>query len=133
MAHKAPIKEYGLGRRKSSIGRVWLTTSTTDKIVNGISLTAYFPTIASQITALSPLTLTSTMDKYGLNAIVSGGGKSSQVDALKLAIARALLATNKEWHKQLKAAHMLTRDYRAKERKKPGLKRARRAPQFSKR
>ncbi len=133
MSEQAPVKAYGLGRRKTSVARVWLQENAADKKVNGLDITAYFPTIASQKAVLSPLELTSTTDQYGLRAKVAGGGKKAQADALKLAIARALLSLNLEWRKQLKAAHLLTRDPRAKERKKPGLKRARRAPQFSKR
>ena len=100
--------------------------------VNGINLDDYF-TVLMASRALLPLVLTSQNDTYGVKAKVSGGGKHAQAEAISLGIARALLKIDEEWRKQLKAAGMLTRDPRSRERKKPGLKRARRAPQFSKR
>lgn len=101
--------------------------------VNGRPLKAYFPTVALQQRALEPLLLTSQAGHVGLEARVSGGGPHGQADAVRLGVARALVSINAGWRKQLKDAGMLTRDARAKERKKYGLKRARRAPQFSKR
>jgi small subunit ribosomal protein S9 len=101
--------------------------------VNKQPLTEYFPTVALRDAATGPLTLTSQQDALQLSARVTGGGKHAQADAVKLGAARALVKLNPAWRKQLKDAGMLTRDPRAKERKKPGLKRARRAPQFSKR
>lgn len=100
--------------------------------VNGIDMNDYFTPLMVKH-ALLPLNLTSQDDVYGVKAKVLGGGKHAQAEAISLGIARALLKINEDWRKQLKAAGMLTRDPRSRERKKPGLKRARRAPQFSKR
>ena len=124
---------HGLGRRKTSIARVLLTKEADKRLVNGIALTAYFPTTATQIIATKPLTITSQDSEFGLMIKVTGGGKQSQADAVSLGIARALIVSDEGFRKQLKAAGLLSRDSRAKERKKPGLKGARRAPQFSKR
>lgn len=129
----AKSKIYGLGRRKTAIARVWLTSKVEAREVNGQAFTAYFPTLSMQQRALQPLAVTSQDAKYGFEAKVAGGGKNGQADAVRLGIARALLAIDEGWRKQLRSAGLLTRDPRAKERKKPGLKRARRAPQFSKR
>ena len=123
---------YGLGRRKSSVARVQITKEK-DLLVNNLNLLEYFPTLALQQRALAPLDITSQREEVGIRVKVNGGGKSSQADAVRLGVARALLDLNDAWRKQLKEAGMLTRDARVKERKKPGLKGARRAPQFSKR
>ena len=125
--------DYGLGRRKSAVAQVQLDTTKKDLMVNEMPLEEYFPTVAMQQRALAPLEVTSQRDVVGVRARVSGGGKQSQADAVRLGIARALLQKDEAWRKQLKEAGMLTRDPRVKERKKPGLKGARRAPQFSKR
>lgn len=101
--------------------------------MNGQPFAAYFPTVAMQHRVLQPLAITSQDQKYGFEVTVQGGGKHGQADAVRLGIARALLTIDDNWRKQLRTAGLLTRDPRAKERKKPGLKRARRAPQFSKR
>lgn len=130
MATKNP---YGLGRRKTAIAQVWLTPGASEQVINGQALTAYFPTIAMRAAAARPLVLTSQVEAFGLKARIQGGGKRAQADALALALARALLGVDAKWRKQLKEAGLLSRDPRMKERKKPGLKRARRAPQFSKR
>jgi small subunit ribosomal protein S9 len=124
---------YGLGRRKTAVALVWLLKDTSEREVNGSPFTTYFPTEAMQKVALQPLELTSQLDQYGIRAKVFGGGKHSQSEAVKLAVARALLQVDEGFRKQLKDTGTLTRDPRMKERKKPGLKRARRAPQFSKR
>ena len=124
---------YGLGRRKSAVARVQLISKDAGFMVNEIKMEVYFPTIAMQQRALQPLDITSQVDVVGVRVRVSGGGKQSQADAVRLGIARALLVKDSAWRKQLKEAGMLTRDARVKERKKPGLKGARRAPQFSKR
>ncbi len=124
---------HGLGRRKTSVAKVLLTEEKGERTINGISLEAYFPYAALQTTALKALTVTSQADEYGLKVKVSGGGKNSQADAVSLGIARALVGIDEGFRKQLKAAGLLRRDSRSKERKKPGLKGARRAPQFSKR
>ncbi len=124
---------YGLGRRKTAIAQVRLLTDAATRTVNDIGLAEYFPTVSMQHDALAPLVLTSQDSALGFNVRVHGGGKHSQAGAVRLAIARALVEFDAGFHKQLKDAGMLTRDSRAKERKKFGLKRARRAPQFSKR
>lgn len=126
-------KSHGLGRRKTAIAQVILTDTPTELTVNQLTFSEYFPTITDQKMANEPLRTTSQADVYGFRAKISGGGKHAQAAALKLAIARALVSIDEGWRKQLKVSGSLTRDPRAKERKKPGLKRARRAPQFSKR
>ncbi|HLC49360.1 MAG TPA: 30S ribosomal protein S9 [Candidatus Andersenbacteria bacterium] len=124
---------HGLGRRKTSVARVLLTQEKDEKMINGISLVEYFPSTSTQIVALKALVMTSQEPNYGLKVKVSGGGKQSQAEAVSLGIARALLSIDEGFRKQLKAAGLLRRDSRTKERKKPGLRGARRAPQFSKR
>lgn len=128
-----PDLNYGLGRRKTSVARVLLTDTKEERTINGISLPEYFTTDATQIVALKALVATSQDSEYGLKVKVNGGGKQSQAEAVSLGIARALLKIDEGFRKQLKTAGLLRRDSRAKERKKPGLKSARRAPQFSKR
>jgi small subunit ribosomal protein S9 len=131
----APKKKqaYGLGRRKSAVARVWLSPGAPQRQVNNSPFAEYFPTVSMRTVALAPLIVTSQKDELALTARVVGGGKQAQADAIRLAASRALIVLNSEWRKQLKDAGMLTRDPRVKERKKFGLKRARRAPQFSKR
>lgn len=124
---------YGLGRRKTAIARVLLVPQPDTRSVNNQELTAYFPTQAMQQLALQALQITSQAETFGLKAQVKGGGKIAQAQAVRLGTARALVKSDPLWRKQLKDAGLLTRDPRKKERKKPGLKRARRAPQFSKR
>ena len=123
----------GLGRRKTAIARVRLVTTVKTRTVNGIAFDEYFPTVSMQSRLLHPLQVTSQDNVFGFEVKVQGGGKNSQADAVRLGIARALLKDNADRKKELKEADLLTRDPREKERKKPGLKRARRAPQFSKR
>lgn len=127
------VQFYGLGRRKTAVATVRLVPQIEKRLINGISFEAYFPTTSMQKSAMLPFVITSQDSKYGFDVHVSGGGKNSQADAVRLGVARALLTIDEGWRKQLRAAGLLTRDPRAKERKKPGLKRARRAPQFSKR
>lgn len=124
---------HGLGRRKSAVAQARLITDIATRTVNGQAWTDYFPTVAQQHIALQPLNLTSQQDIYGFEVKVNGGGKMSQAAAVKLALARALVKVDEGFRKQLKDSGCLTRDPREKERKKYGLKRARRAPQFSKR
>lgn len=124
---------YGLGRRKTAVAQVLLVDDPAVRSVNDLDFSVYFPTVADQSAATLPLTLTSQHEKYGFRVRVHGGGKHSQAGAVKLAIARALVVADEGFRKQLKDTGMLTRDPRMKERKKFGLKRARRAPQFSKR
>lgn len=124
---------YGIGRRKTAIAQVQLTLTPDEKVVNGMPFDAYFRSFTMRDEALLPLYTTSRDTMYGLRAVILGGGLLGQACALKLAIARALLSTDATLRKQLRSAGLLTRDPRKKERKKPGLKGARRAPQFSKR
>lgn len=125
--------KHGLGRRKTSVARVLLIEDKASRTINGIALDAYFSSESMRIVTLKPLVTTSQDSEYGLKVKVSGGGKQSQAEAVSLGIARALLGIDEGFRKQLKTAGLLRRDSRKKERKKPGLKGARRAPQFSKR
>ena len=125
---------YGTGRRKSSVARVHLIPGGTGAItVNGRSIDDYFGLETLKLIVRQPLVTTGTTDKVDIEATVSGGGVTGQAGAIRHGIARALLLVNEEYRAPLKAAGFLTRDPRMKERKKYGLKAARRAPQFSKR
>ena len=125
---------YGTGRRKSSTARVHLIPNGTGAItVNGRSLDEYFGLDTLKLIVRQPLVLTETMGKVDIVCTVEGGGVSGQAGAIRHGISRALLQLNAEFRPALKAAGFLTRDPRMKERKKYGLKAARRAPQFSKR
>ena len=123
---------YGTGRRKSSVARVYMKAGKGRITVNGLDVNAYFPLKTLVLDLTQPLTLVGASEKYDVEAVVKGGGFSGQAGALRLGIARALLEANED-RGTLKANGMLTRNSRAKERKKYGLKAARRAPQFSKR
>ena len=125
---------YGTGRRKSSIARVRLYEGGTGKItINGRDIDDYFGLDTLKLITRQPLVLTETVEKVDIVATVTGGGVTGQAGALRHGISRALLEMNAEFRPVLKAAGFLTRDPRMKERKKYGLKAARRAPQFSKR
>ena len=125
---------YGTGRRKSSVARVHLIPGGTGVITdNGRSIDDYFGLETLKLIVRQPLVTTGTTDKVDIEATVSGGGVTGQAGAIRHGIARALLLVNEEYRAPLKAAGFLTRDPRMKERKKYGLKAARRAPQFSKR
>lgn len=124
---------YGTGRRKKSIARVRLVEGTGVITVNGKSLDEYFGTEVLKVIVKQPLTATNTTAKYDVIAKVVGGGFTGQAGAIRHGIARALNEANSEFRPTLKANGYLTRDPRMKERKKYGLKKARRAPQFSKR
>ena len=124
---------YGTGRRKSSIARVRLVEGTGKITVNGKDLEEFFGADTLKVIVKQPLTVTNTLDKYDVIASVNGGGFSGQAGAIRLGVARALNEANAEFRPTLKANGFLTRDSRAKERKKYGLKKARKAPQFSKR
>lgn len=124
---------YGTGRRKSSIARVRLVEGKGAITINGEDIDKYLGTETLKVIVRQPLTATNTTDKYDVICKVSGGGFTGQAGAIRLGIARALLEANGEYRPVLKAAGFLTRDPRMKERKKYGLKKARRAPQFSKR
>ena len=128
------VQYYGTGRRKSSVARVRLVPGTGKILVNDVDVNEYMPYATLVMDIKQPLTLTNSEDKFDVIANVNGGGTSGQAGAIRLGIARALLeASTDSYRKTLKAAGLLTRDSRAKERKKYGLKAARRAPQFSKR
>ena len=121
------------GRRKRSIARVKLLKGKGKITVNGVDINEYMPHETLVIDLKQPLVLTETLDKVDVDATVTGGGFSGQTGAIRLGIARALMEYNPELRATLKSAGMITRDARSKERKKYGLKKARRAPQFSKR
>ena len=126
--------QYGTGRRKSSIARVRLYQEGTGSIIiNGRDIDDYFGLDTLKMVVRQPLNTTSTLGKVDIVATVEGGGVSGQAGALRHGISRALLLVNPEFRPILKKAGFLTRDPRMKERKKYGLKAARRAPQFSKR
>jgi len=134
MAKKSSVQYYGTGRRKSSVARVYLTPGNGEITVNGVNVHEYLPYETLVMDLSQPLTITENENKFDVKAMVSGGGFSGQAGAVRLGIARALLeASTDSYRKTLKSAGLLTRDSRAKERKKYGLKAARRAPQFSKR
>lgn len=123
---------YGTGRRKSSVARVYLKAGKGSITINDLDVKAYFPHDTLVIDLKQPLTILGAEGKYDVVAEVYGGGYTGQAGAVRLGIARALLEAGED-RKALKVAGMLTRNPRAKERKKYGLKKARRAPQFSKR
>ena len=127
------IMFYGTGRRKSSIARVRLVEGKGTITINGKNIDEYLGTDTLKVIVRQPLTATNTIDKYDVICSVQGGGFTGQAGAIRLGIARALLEANAEYRPTLKSAGFLTRDPRMKERKKYGLKKARRAPQFSKR
>ncbi|MBO4782582.1 MAG: 30S ribosomal protein S9 [Lachnospiraceae bacterium] len=125
---------YGTGRRKSSIARVYLMPGTGKITVNKRDIDAYFGLETLKVVVRQPLELTNTLDKFDVLVNVHGGGFTGQAGAIRHGISRALLqADTEEYRPLLKKAGFLTRDPRMKERKKYGLKAARRAPQFSKR
>jgi len=125
---------YGTGRRKSSVARVHLIPGGTGTItINGRDIDEYFGLETLKLIVRQPLVTTGTTDKVDIEATVTGGGVTGQAGAIRHGIARALLLVDESYRASLKAAGFLTRDPRMKERKKYGLKAARRAPQFSKR
>ena len=126
-------KFYGTGRRKKSIARVYLVPGKGDITINKRSIDEYFGLETLKVIVRQPLTATETADKYDVIVNVKGGGYTGQAGAIRHGIARALLQVDNEFRPTLKKAGYLTRDPRMKERKKYGLKAARRAPQFSKR
>ena len=125
---------YGTGRRKSSVARVHLFPAGTGKItINGRDIDDYFGLETLKLIVRQPLNTTNTLGKVDIEATVAGGGVTGQAGAIRHGIARALLSVDESYRALLKAEGLLTRDPRMKERKKYGLKAARRAPQFSKR
>ncbi|MFA6429728.1 MAG: 30S ribosomal protein S9 [Patescibacteria group bacterium] len=123
-----------LGRRKTAIARVRMATGGKGSfVVNGKPGNEFFKTFETRLISIQPLKATAMETAMDISALVNGGGPHAQAEAVRLGIARALCALNPAYRKVLKKLGYLTRDPRAKERKKPGLKRARRAPQWSKR
>ena len=130
----AETKKYtALGRRKRCVAKVTLVKGTGKITVNGKDVKDYMPYETLVMDLVQPLELTDSKDKYDVLVSVKGGGFSGQTGAIRLGITRALMLANQENRPTLKSAGMVTRDARIKERKKYGLKKARRAPQFSKR
>ena len=126
-------KYTAIGRRKRSVAKVILTPGKGNITVNVKDVKDYMPYETLVIDLTQPLALVDSKDKYDINIVVKGGGFSGQTGAIRLGITRALMLANQENRPVLKANGMVTRDARIKERKKYGLKKARRAPQFSKR
>ena len=129
----AAAQYYGTGRRKTSTARVFLRPGAGAVTINDRKFEQFFPTEALRTQIRQPLLLTETADKFDILATVDGGGVSGQAGAMRLGIARALVEYNGELRKQLKTEGLLTRDARAKERKKYGMAGARKRFQFSKR
>ena len=129
----AKAKYYGTGRRKSSVARVYLVPGTGKITINKRDMDEYFGLDTLKLIVRQPLALTETADKYDVITTVRGGGFTGQAGAIRHGISRALLQVDGDLRPALKKAGFLTRDPRMKERKKYGLKGARRAPQFSKR
>lgn len=129
----AQVQYYGTGRRKSSVARVRLVPGTGRVVVNKRDAEDYFPYETLRVILKQPLAVTETEGTYDVLVSVNGGGYTGQAGAVRHGIARALLEADPEYRTPLKRAGLLTRDARMKERKKYGLKGARRAPQFSKR
>jgi small subunit ribosomal protein S9 len=121
------------GRRKESVARVRLRPGTGKIVVNGRPFEEYFPILTHQVVAKEGLRVTQTEEVYDVEATLAGGGVSGQAGALRLGISRALVALDGDTRPGLKKAGLLTRDSREKERRKYGLKKARKAPQYSKR
>ena len=121
------------GRRKEAVARVRLRLGTGLITVNRRPIEQYFPTATHRMVVTEPLRLTSTDEMYDIDATIDGGGVTGQAGALRMGIARALIELDEEMRPNLKKAGLLTRDSRVKESKKYGLKKARKAPQYSKR
>ena len=132
-AKSEKIVFYGTGRRKKSIARVRLVEGKGSITINGRDIEEYFGAETLKVIVRQPLTATNTATKYDVICTVIGGGFTGQAGAIRHGISRALLQANGEFRPTLKSAGFLTRDPRMKERKKYGLKKARKAPQFSKR
>ena len=129
----AKAANYGTGRRKKSIARVYLTPGTGNITINKRSIDEYFGLETLKVIVRQPLVATDNVDKFDVKVTVRGGGTTGQAGAIRHGIARALLTVDNDFRPVLKKAGFLTRDPRMKERKKYGLKKARKAPQFSKR
>jgi len=124
---------WGTGRRKTSTARVRILKGDGTITVNGRAFETYFPIALTRKIIMTPLTVTETLGKFNIQANINGGGPSGQAGAFRHGIARALLKFNEEFRSLLRKNGLLTRDPRMRERKKYGLKRARKRPQFSKR
>jgi len=128
---------YAVGRRKTSVAQVRLfeqdNVSEDELMVNGKKIKDFFPPVSTQTNILAPLRTAGVAGNVRMTVLVRGGGFTGQADAIRLGIARALVKMNEEFKKSIKAAGFLTRDSRKVERKKPGLKKARKAPQWAKR
>jgi small subunit ribosomal protein S9 len=133
MAKKQLVQYMGTGRRKSSVARVYLRPGKGKITINDRDFEDYIPSAAIRLDVLQPLELTENVENFDVLVNVYGGGITGQAGAIRLGITRALMEANADYRSTLKAAGLVTRDPRAKERKKYGLKKARRAPQFSKR
>ena len=129
----ATVKFYGTGRRKSSVARVYLVAGSGKIVVNKRDIDDYFSLETLKTIVRQPLALTETVEKFDVLVTVRGGGTTGQAGAIRHGISRALLEADADYRPSLKKAGFLTRDSRMKERKKYGLKTARKAPQFSKR
>ncbi len=132
MANKK-VQYTGTGRRKESVARVILTAGTGKITINGREFEEYIPSAMLRLDVMQPFAVTETQGQFDVVANIYGGGVSGQAGALRLGITRALMEVNAEYRQTLKPAGFVTRDPRAKERKKYGLKKARKASQFSKR
>ena len=130
---KKLVQYLGTGRRKSSVARVYLRSGKGTITINGRTFEDYIPSAAIRLDVLQPLELTESTDKFDIIVNVFGGGLTGQAGAIRLGITRALMEVNPEYRAVLKPAGLVTRDPRAKERKKYGLKKARKSSQFSKR
>jgi len=124
---------YGTGRRKEAVARVFLRPGSGKITVNGQDFQEYFQGLVRAVAALEPLRAVDALGRFDAYITVKGGGKSGQIDAIKLGVARALLQYNPDYRAKLKPLGFLTRDARVVERKKYGKHKARRAPQYSKR
>ena len=129
----ATVKFYGTGRRKRSVARVYLVAGSGKIVVNKRDIDDYFSLETLKTIVRQPLALTETVEKFDVLVTVRGGGTTGQAGAIRHGISRALLEADADYRPSLKKAGFLTRDSRMKERKKYGLKKARKAPQFSKR
>lgn len=136
-AVKTPVKAKrfieAIGRRKTAVARVRITSGETGAVVNGKTVKEYFPVERIQKNVLAPLVLLKLIDDFGVSVRVSGGGVAAQAEAVRHGLARALAEKDEALARPLRVAGFLTRDPRMVERKKYGLKKARRAPQWSKR
>jgi small subunit ribosomal protein S9 len=130
---KELVQYFATGRRKKSVARVILTSGKGEFIINGRTFEDYIPSAATRLDVVQPLALTESESKYDISVNVYGGGLTGQAGAIRLGITRALMEINPELRAILKPAGLVTRDPRSKERKKYGLKKARKASQFSKR